>query len=429
MRKCLTAGGVSAHWVRYVRRRGVTPARTPIVTSDSPQLQQNEVRTQGLTHGSYEYSTSSTVDALRSQLALMRAELNYQEFERRIAEESQPNRPSSSANETAESYTSPQPRPSFSVRTGAIGDSAACRSTFVQKKWENDVNEVLRSKDPRHALRLSCYLPEAAPQVSAKALDAFRRLRDRVHQIQRRRGTTVVNEAVIVEAVEELGDEDVLTLTRSGLLDPAYFVPSSTTPASTDDATAEEEAGNDVSDAFRIVDGLEPVVDLTKSLARDLVGEPDEDIAVLLVKARSRDYSRFSESDIQKLERYEQSQQAADRITSGSPNLLLWWMAQKNPTIAQSLDKLDKIRRDALLDASFDDALHYIARRREEQFRSLTGVKVSRRKKAAEIPHFFGNAKSIPPPRANMNIPEPRTQEFKRLKRKANRTERRRFHK
>jgi hypothetical protein len=174
---------------------------------------------------------------------------------------------------------------------------------------------------------------------------------------------------------------------------------------------SDDRAGSLASEASALAEALlaleaaEPIV---TTLTEDLSGVITEDVAATVTKYRRGLYSQISEAELTALEA--RDEQAADTVTdaTASPNSFLRAVANRDAKVKQSLDVLDRARRAAVLDPTFQRALEYTNARAQERFSTASGLRVRMRRKAAEVPLFFASPHSRPPPRADVGLPRPK---------------------
>ena len=376
-------------------------------------------------------------------------------------------RSSPSGGNTTAISLSPQLLPTFDPLQPKVVDSLRCRDTLVQNRLMRDVTEVLRRRREEDILKLLKHaLPEFANTIkqpaalnltaknaaegrigalasnSSAAVHSTQRLRDTLYKLRdlindvRASSIEVLDDAsILAVACDKLSDDELSELMRAGVLDPLSSFDSMTSvfeevgrdgaiSGSTDVAAvskpqpSSDAADKNDADDFLLVDSVERVAQvvealetsekLFEALTGDMNGQPTEDLAPVLIKANRGIYAQVSEAELELLERHEEAGRDAVTDATASPNTLLRAMAKVDPKIEASLNVLDRARRTAVLDAPFQDSLAYVELRAKEKFNSLSGLKVKMRPKAAEVPFFFANALSKPPPAADMNLPTPK---------------------
>ncbi|GET92597.1 hypothetical protein, conserved [Leishmania tarentolae] len=300
--------------------------------------------------------------------------------------------------------------------------------------------------------------------------------------------------------LDELSDEDIRALWESGILDAETLLSllsdiSSGTPSRTESTVVPENTRGDNSqdashedapadllfdEKIKYVQQLHYLQEITNTIRETELGDvPPIDLAPAIVKAKRRQFDDVTKDELLQLEQYEESavmhlplkepspNTGASRAVKAGPcnvcvpaamleralfpsNCFLNAVAQKDAVLRRSLERMERIKRETLLDPEFQEAVRFAHTVEEASVAphlrgwsssdgddgdvsgesSSTPLRATRRtvskheKRAARshqlrgpmarspyspevIPYFYNDMRSIVPPRGAFNLPDP----------------------
>ncbi|KAG5490964.1 hypothetical protein JIQ42_00850 [Leishmania sp. Namibia] len=300
--------------------------------------------------------------------------------------------------------------------------------------------------------------------------------------------------------LEGLSDEDIRALWEAGILDaetlqPLLSEPSLETLSPTENSDAPESTRNDggqdpsdksapanllLEEKIRYVQQLHYLQEITNTIRETELGDvPPIDLAPTIAKARRRQFDDVTEDELRQLEQYEESAvmhlplKKPSTLTGASSdvkaetcnvsipaamldralfpsNRFLNAVAQKDAALRRSLERMERIKRETLLDPEFQEAVRFahtveeasvaphlrgwdssnadhtninedgngtplrairrtVSKRdkRAARSRQLRGPMARSPYSAEVIPYFYNDMRSIVPPRGAFNLPEP----------------------
>ena len=230
----------------------------------------------------------------------------------------------------------------------AMEEANVRRTALLRDRAFKDVDEILRG-DKEKQLRFVSLVPSLDPSSSE-------RNKQRILEIEELRETAASSgkdpEEAVLDAVANMDDETLLAYIKAGAIDPSTL--------GYEKLLAEEDGADVVGEAATAIDSellqAKQLSEITRLLADDLDGKPDEAVCELLAKANIGDFSEFTEEDIRMLEEFEKSEKECYTTV---PNRVLRLAAEIDPKIKESLVVLDRTRRKAILDAEFEAAIRY----------------------------------------------------------------------
>ncbi|KAG5467202.1 hypothetical protein CUR178_00843 [Leishmania enriettii] len=308
-----------------------------------------------------------------------------------------------------------------------------------------------------------------------------------------------VSKLAWLTVLEGLSDEGIRALWKASILDaetlqPLLSGPSLETLLPTENCDTPEstrnDGGQDPSDEsapanlllekIRYVQQLHYLQDITNTIRETELGDvPPIDLAPTIAKARRRQFDDVTEDELRQLEQYEES--AVMHLPLKKPSILtgacsdvkaetcnvsvpaavldralfpsnnfLHAVAQKDAALRRSLERMERIKRETLLDPEFQEAVRFAHTVEEASvaphlrgwdssnadhnkinangngtpLRAIRRTVSKREKRAARsrqlrgpmerspysaevIPYFYNDMRSIVPPRGAFNLPEP----------------------
>lgn len=383
--------------------------------------------------GGFVTADTPSISSLRADIDLMRKERVFEEHIRQTLKKraDDASRQASIANsERSQSHgvlrgpssaaIGPAAPPPYNITDGAVGDAIKASDWLLNRRIQRDVADVLRRRKSANSsdgssmkLAQMAGVLRAAPSAigdnSAAVKDLARRVERALKQYAPDSQLNDVSSgdpvylAAVLDVVHEATDSELRLWLRLGLIDPLWW----------DDATVEEvgETGD--------VDNDDDPLHVTLSAGRCCsyinaamqrlahADMPPPDVSPAVLKAERGDFGDISEKELRALEDFEkQNGQALGRSFAPSSPLLAQ-LSKTDAKIQASLDVLERVKRDTLLDSEFQSAVAYVNALHEGRLNSLERVKPKPRTKAAEVPYFFGSNRSRPPPEADMNLPQP----------------------
>lgn len=291
-------------------------------------------------------AATSAIASVRSQLAVLKAELEQKAAARAAAAQALADSAAAASLETPASTTPPgaqQPQQQGGLRTPSYNMSALQRLHLTRLQVRRDMSlddarDVLRRATDDYVRRL----PALDPVAQQRNRDVAERMRVALSGVTNASGASRGSRTEQrLAALESMPDDDLLQALRSGAVDPLAVWEGSAELSVLPGEMLECSRG----------------VQLTAELAATLDPTvPTDDEARLLEAYRAGEYESFTEQDIAALERYEK------RALEGyvvQPNTVLRFVAQRDPKVAEALSVLDRARRAALRDTAFQDAVAY----------------------------------------------------------------------
>ncbi|KAK7194666.1 hypothetical protein NESM_000385500 [Novymonas esmeraldas] len=400
-------------------------------------------------------------------------------------------------------------KPNEAFRIGKeVMDGVAQRSHLQQRRRFNDADEVLRKT--KNGVDTQRYMKLAFPKPSeqtARLVDVVRNMQT-TWSAEREKllpacspshgpadggdGNGDVDSAAATQlawltVLEGLSDEDVRTLWEAEVLDTETISallsssgPATAARAEDDNAPAAAATGDSdaaylrLNEKIRLIQQLHYLQEITNTIRETELGDvPPIDLAPTIVKAQRREYDNVAAEELRLLERYEESPvmhvhlKAAtdaqgkvetatdsvgvpaallDRILIPS-NSFLNAVAQTDAPLRRSMEQLERIKRETLLDPSFQEAVRFAhtveeasvaphlrgggdaglvagaddARAPSQTARRSVSKRERRAARAKEVrgpmarspyspevvPYFYNDVRSIVPPRGAFNLPNP----------------------
>lgn len=412
-------------------------------------------------------------------------------------------------------------KPNDVFRSGKeVVDGVAQRAFLLQQKRFQDADEVLRKtgkeEDTNRFVKLA-FAPSS--EQTAKLVVLLQHMRaqwtlekenlESTHNISAGSSdTNTVSKLAWMQVLEQLSDQEVRLLWEANVLDAdtlASLFAEAPNEETDSVGNASEEVADDSGDApavgsllnekIDLVQRLHYLQELTTSICETELGNvPSIDLAPTLLKVQRRQFADVSEEELRKLEQYgeapamqlsvaEQKLQAPAEVNSkrsGTPqnkppiqigvpaaildraltpsNSFLSAISEKDAALKKSLEGLERIKREALLDPEFQEAVRFAhaveeasvaphlhgqplgsdgAMRGEESAaeddatgsgsisRGAAQRVVSKRERRAArsrqlrgpiarspyspevVPYFYNDMRSIVPPRGAFNLPKP----------------------
>jgi hypothetical protein len=409
-------------------------------------------------------------------------------------------------------------KPSDVLHSGKeVLDGLAQRSFLLQQKRFQDADEVLRKSgnesDTRRFVKLT-YAPTS--EETAQLVSLLLRMRGQwVSEHEKLSSSSdfsgnssdaeLLARMAWMQVLEQLSDEEVRLLWEANVLDAETL--ESLFSGTTEEAKHVPEIKHDEDDAshapgtsptvslldekINYVHKLQYLQELTASICETELGSvPSIDLAPTLVKAQRRQFADITEKELHKLERYgetaamrlsvsgDDSQKSAESDSVQQPqarnkpfaridvpasildraltpsNTFLSAVAENDASLKRSLEGMERIKREALLDPEFQEAVRFAhaveeasvaphlygqpigsggsARAHEETSDDASAAadstavrRVSKRERRAArsrefrgpmarssyspeaVPYFYNDMRSIVPPRGSFNLPDP----------------------
>jgi hypothetical protein len=450
---CCQAAVASRRWARS--RGGAKKSRqtddilpqelfTP--SSAAPSLRQ------ATASASAAFATANTpsISSMRAEIESMRKEKYFEEVIRKeqqakartmkaVGSQLQQRRGGQGAASTATIL--PAVAPSYNVTEGVVGDALKANEWLVGRRIQRDVADVLRPKTQRPGSsnstshRDGMRLAELsgvlrAPTLSAANTtvvnDLARRVRDALKRYAPQMELSDVSlrdplyTAALVDVVQSAPENDLREWLRLGLIDPLWWSDDADAPypVTNNSSTATALAAEHLED--NVADDLDPLqAALLAGSCSAFVGAaserltfgdvPPPDIAPAILKAERGDFGSVSEKELRALELFETQSGAGQALTrSLSPSSpLLAALAKRDDNIKKSVEVLERVKRETLLDKQFQEAVEHVNVLHEGRVASMEKLRPNPRPVAASMPYFFGSPRSRPPPAADMNLPAP----------------------
>lgn len=394
-----------------------------------------------------------------------------------------------------------KPNDAFWVSKEAV-EGVAQRSFLLQQRRFKDADEVLRKGGKSEATQRFVKLAfEASPTQTAQLVQLVQRMRARWAEEQsslvgasaegasQAPGDTnpeAVSRLAWLSVLEGLPDEDVRLLWAAEVLDADTLAPllaeaDSTVPAKADSRegkagpTLEPPAELLLEEKLKYIEELHHLQEITNTIRETELGDvPSIDLAPAMVKAQRRQFEDVTAEELRRLEQYEEasalptSSTAHPAAKTGIPgvsaalldrvlvpsNSFLDAVAVRDEALRRSLEGMERIKREALLDPEFQEAVRFahaveeasVAPHLRGSSSALGGAgaegaasssggdgaaaRVARRvlskreKRAARsrevrgpmarspyspevVPYFYSDVRSIVPPRGAFNLPAP----------------------
>lgn len=426
----------SASKVRQVEEKPAQELFQP--TAVAPSLRQPT----GSASAAFATANTPTISSMRAEIESMRREKHFEESLRKeqIAAKAQHAKDGGNLQRGTNQFRQrtemivPATAPSYNVTDGAMGEALKANEWLIGRKLQRDISDVLRPKtsssssassDSARLVELSGVLP-APHSLSAASTKIVEDLSRRVRTaLQRYAPSTELSDvgvndllytAAVVDVVQSASDADLRVWLRLGLIDPLWWGASddfseSTLPDASSSSAASELLEEDSLDPLRaalLAGNCSAFVGAASERLKfgDL---PPPDVAPAILKASRGDFGNISEKELRALEGYEKSsgpgQGIARSMSPSSP--LLAELAKRDSSIKTSLDVMERVKREALLDKQFQEAVEHVNVLHEGRIASMEKLRPSPRPSAAAVPYFFGSQRSRPPPQADMNLPAP----------------------
>ncbi|KPI84378.1 hypothetical protein ABL78_6559 [Leptomonas seymouri] len=390
------------------------------------------------------------------------------------------------------------------------------RSFLLQQKRFLDTDEVLRrpgnGEDTRRFVKLAfassseqtAQLVELLQRMRAQCSSEKDKLSSLANYSSEENSTETLSRVAWIQVLEQLSDDEVRLLWEASILD-AETLEALFSGVSEQGMTAERALSEDVVDGaanatpasslldekIDYIQRLHYLQELTRSICETELGNvPSIDLAPILVKAQRRQFADITAEELRKLEQYGesaamripafegdlQSSPKEDSVPRSTPqnkvsipvdvpasildrafapsNSFLSAVAEKDAALKKSLEGMERIKRETLLDPVFQEAvrfahaieeasvaphIHGVATDlgcsaqtdekgpidNESTSRSATRRFVSKRERRAArsrqfrgpmarspyapelVPYFYNDMRSIVPPRGVFNLPDP----------------------
>lgn len=312
--------------------------------------------------------------------------------------------------------------------------------------------------------------------------------------------SNAVSQLAWLTVLEGLPDEDIRALWEADILDAETLLsllsePSLDTPSPTessvvpertrsdgDQGTSDEDAPADLlfDEKIKYVQQLHYLQEITNTIRETELGDvPPIDLAPTIVKTKRRQFDNVTEDELRQLEQYEESavmhlplkepfpSTGESQAVKAEPcnvcvpaamleralfpsNCFLNAVAQKDAALRRSLEQMERIKRETLLDPEFQEAVRFAHAVEEASvaphlrgwgrsdgddgdgsgeengapLRATRRTVSKREKRAARshqlrgpmarspyspevIPYFYNDMRSIVPPRGAFNLPDP----------------------
>ncbi|KPA85962.1 putative mitochondrial hypothetical protein [Leptomonas pyrrhocoris] len=395
-------------------------------------------------------------------------------------------------------------------------DGVAQRSFLLQQKRFQDTDEVLRKsgkgEDTRRFVQLAfapsseqtAQLVNLLQRMSAQWSSEKDQLSSSSDYAADTRDTDTLERVAWMQVLEQLSDEEVRLLWEANVLDvetlASLFSEQSEKERRPENDVSEDVAEDSTSftpsnsllvEKIDYVQRLQYLQELTKFICETEIGKvPSIDLAPILVKVQRRQFVDITEDELRKLEQNEESASmrlsaSMDKPQASPPdasvqhptlptkasiqievpastldraltpsNAFLSAVAEKDAALKKSLEGMERIKREALLDPEFQEAvrfahaveeasvaphLHGLAtrsdslaqtdekdakddksafrndarqvmtkrERRAARNRQLRGPMTRSPYSAEVVPYFYNDMRSIVPPRGAFNLPAP----------------------
>jgi hypothetical protein len=386
--------------------------------------------------GGFVAADTPSISALRADIDAMRKERTFAEHVRKAQQASKAEAVETQRHPLRVMDTVlPVTSPSYNLRDGHVGDAIRASDWLLNQRAERDITDVLRKKKTatssmssrEHSLKLArlAGIVRSPSDISANC-DAVTSLSEAVQAALARYDTKSallgdysskdpVYLAALLDVILAASHAELKQWLALGVIDPLWWDDVQIEAPPGDRMSVAERAGTTTEttdlddDPLQVALAASRVGAYVRAVTQSITyGDvPPPDVATAVLKAERGAFGDVSEKELRALEVFEDSNSRALGRSFAPSSPVLAELGKLDKKVQSSLEVLECVKRNTLLDKDFQDAVEYVNALHEGRQTSRERVRSSQRSSSTEVPYFFGSSRSRLPPAADMNLPEP----------------------